>query len=57
MVVDTNAWSKGNHSNNTPVPRRAHTSETVNNKIYFFGGGDGVQALNDVNILDPGMIS
>ena len=23
-------------------------------KIYCFGGGDGVQALNDIHILDPG---
>lgn len=25
-------------------------------KIYYFGGGDGVQALNDVYVLDPGTL-
>lgn len=59
-IFDTcaNTWSKGSGSTvGVPIPRRAHTSETVNNKIYIFGGGDGVQALNDVNILDPDIFS
>jgi N-acetylneuraminic acid mutarotase len=36
----------------TPSPRRSHSVELVDNKLYTFGGGDGKQALNDLYCLD-----
>lgn len=35
-----------------PAPRRAHTSVYYNGKIYVFGGGNGLTALNDLWTLD-----
>ncbi|KAH0833967.1 hypothetical protein J3R83DRAFT_11184 [Lanmaoa asiatica] len=35
-----------------PAPRRAHTAVLHNGKIYVFGGGNGLTALNDLWTLD-----
>jgi Rab9 effector protein with kelch motifs len=35
-----------------PLPRRAHTAVLYKHKLYIFGGGNGVKALNDVWSLD-----
>jgi hypothetical protein len=35
-----------------PLPRRAHTTVLYRSKLYIFGGGNGVKALNDVWCLD-----
>ncbi|KIK65660.1 hypothetical protein GYMLUDRAFT_365124 [Collybiopsis luxurians FD-317 M1] len=35
-----------------PAPRRAHTAVHYNGKIWVFGGGNGMMALNDVWTLD-----
>ena len=35
-----------------PPPRRAHTAVLYWNKVYVFGGGTGLQGLNDVCMLD-----
>lgn len=35
-----------------PLPRRAHTAVLYRSKLYIFGGGNGVKALNDVWCLD-----
>jgi len=35
-----------------PAPRRAHTAVYYNGKIWVFGGGNGMMALNDVWTLD-----
>ncbi|KAJ3892793.1 galactose oxidase [Lentinula edodes] len=35
-----------------PAPRRAHTAVYYNGKIWMFGGGNGMMALNDVWTLD-----
>jgi len=35
-----------------PAPRRAHTTVLYNGKIYVFGGGNGLTALNDLWTLD-----
>ncbi|KAG1740158.1 uncharacterized protein EDB91DRAFT_1282957 [Suillus paluster] len=35
-----------------PAPRRAHTAVLYNGKIYIFGGGNGLTALNDLWALD-----
>jgi UDP-N-acetylglucosamine:LPS N-acetylglucosamine transferase len=35
-----------------PAPRRAHTAVLYNGKIYVFGGGNGLTALNDLWTLD-----
>ncbi|KAH7910001.1 hypothetical protein BJ138DRAFT_1009756 [Hygrophoropsis aurantiaca] len=38
-----------------PAPRRAHTSVLYQNKIWVFGGGNGLTALNDLWTLDVGV--
>lgn len=35
-----------------PAPRRAHTTVLYQGKIYIFGGGNGLTALNDLWTLD-----
>ncbi|KIM65531.1 hypothetical protein SCLCIDRAFT_1212266 [Scleroderma citrinum Foug A] len=35
-----------------PAPRRAHTAVLYMGKIYIFGGGNGLTALNDLWVLD-----
>ncbi|KAI0063348.1 galactose oxidase [Artomyces pyxidatus] len=48
-------WSKPqilNHKDDIPPPRRAHTTVLYQGKIWVFGGGNGMQALNDVWTLD-----
>ncbi|KIK93296.1 hypothetical protein PAXRUDRAFT_145380 [Paxillus rubicundulus Ve08.2h10] len=35
-----------------PAPRRAHTAVLYNGKVYVFGGGNGLTALNDLWALD-----
>lgn len=37
---------------NIPPPRRAHTAVHYKNRIWVFGGGNGMTALNDVWALD-----
>ncbi|KAJ2915363.1 hypothetical protein MD484_g5082, partial [Candolleomyces efflorescens] len=37
-----------------PAGRRAHTAVYYDNKIWIFGGGNGLNALNDVWTLDLG---
>ncbi|TFY63562.1 hypothetical protein EVG20_g6259 [Dentipellis fragilis] len=39
-------------SEELPPPRRAHTAVYYQGKIWVFGGGNGMQALNDVWTLD-----
>lgn len=55
-VLDTTTfrWSRPRIATDRPMPskRRAHTACLYKNGIYMFGGGDGVQALNDVWRLD-----
>lgn len=60
LDTSTFTWSKcsapTSSPSTAPCPRRAHISETVNKKIYYFGGGDGAQALGDVYTLDPDIL-
>src|SRR3981081_1046226 len=49
LDTTTRKWSKPPISGNkNPVPRRAHTAVFYQNMIWVFGGGNGMQALNDL---------
>ncbi|KIY48537.1 galactose oxidase [Fistulina hepatica ATCC 64428] len=51
----TRRWTKPvPHNPNAiaPAPRRAHTAVYYRGKIWIFGGGNGMTALNDVWTLD-----
>ncbi|PFH50368.1 hypothetical protein AMATHDRAFT_61181 [Amanita thiersii Skay4041] len=52
----TRRWSKpqlaGGANAPRPVPRRAHTAVLYLGMIWIFGGGNGMQALNDLWTLD-----
>lgn len=53
LDTTTRKWSKPPISGNkNPVPRRAHTAVFYQNMIWVFGGGNGMQALNDLWTLD-----
>ncbi|KAL1925632.1 uncharacterized protein VTP21DRAFT_515 [Calcarisporiella thermophila] len=52
LNTETLLWTKANTQGQPPTPRRAHSSCFYNNKLYIFGGGDGMRALNDVYTLD-----
>ncbi|KDQ54582.1 hypothetical protein JAAARDRAFT_38267 [Jaapia argillacea MUCL 33604] len=58
-VLDTvtHRWTKPPLPNGDdgPAPRRAHTAVLYRNKIWVFGGGNGMQALNDLWTLDVGV--
>ncbi|KAI0920502.1 hypothetical protein AcV5_010219 [Taiwanofungus camphoratus] len=57
-VLDTitRRWTHPVFSGGAPVPppRRAHTAVLYKNKVWIFGGGNGMEALNDVWTLDVG---
>jgi len=51
--VTMRRWSKPEFlTKDVPPPRRAHTAVSYQGKIWVFGGGNGMQALNDVWTLD-----
>lgn len=53
--IPARRWSRPTFtSGDVPPPRRAHTTVLYQNKIWVFGGGNGLQALNDVWTLDVG---
>jgi len=53
--IPTRRWSHPTFmTTDVPPPRRAHTTVLYQNKIWVFGGGNGLQALNDVWTLDVG---
>lgn len=37
---------------NNPVPRANHCSAVVHNRLFVFGGWDGIKRLNDLYVLD-----
>ena len=49
-------WRKIEASFNSPIPRVAHAQATIGNKIYIFGGRQGIQMeeapLNDLHCFD-----
>jgi UDP-N-acetylglucosamine:LPS N-acetylglucosamine transferase len=51
-VLDTitRTWRAPTFPENDPHPtlRRAHTAVLYNSKIWYFGGGNGQEALNDI---------
>ncbi|GBE87088.1 hypothetical protein BKA93DRAFT_762123 [Sparassis latifolia] len=53
----TRRWAHPTFPADAPVPppRRAHTAVLYKNKIWVFGGGNGMEALNDVWTLDVGV--
>jgi Kelch motif/Galactose oxidase, central domain len=53
--IPSRRWSRPTFTTtDVPPPRRAHTTVLYQNKIWVFGGGNGLQALNDVWALDVG---
>jgi hypothetical protein len=53
--IPTRRWSRPTLTTaDVPPPRRAHTTVLYQSKIWVFGGGNGLQALNDVWTLDVG---
>ncbi|KAG2171465.1 hypothetical protein INT43_009126 [Umbelopsis isabellina] len=52
VLSETLIWTKPITYGAPPSPRRAHTTCYWQNKIYVFGGGDGIRALHDVHVLD-----
>jgi Rab9 effector protein with kelch motifs len=51
--IPARRWSRPTFTTtDIPPPRRAHTTVLYQNKIWVFGGGNGLQALNDVWTLD-----
>jgi hypothetical protein len=51
-MLDTLTWTNPQTTGTRPCRRRAHTTCVYNNCMYVFGGGDGVQALNDTYMLN-----
>jgi hypothetical protein len=47
-------WSKPITSGPVPGPRAGHTSSAVGNRLFVFGGGNGIRYLNDLHLLDAG---
>ncbi|EJD43628.1 galactose oxidase [Auricularia subglabra TFB-10046 SS5] len=53
-ILDTaqRKWSQVTVPGPKPIQRRAHTAVYYKGRIWVFGGGNGVRALNDVWALD-----
>lgn len=45
-------WYEPEVGGSPPNPRVSVTGSLVNNNVYFFGGFDGVNWLNDIHVLD-----
>ena len=54
-MSETFEWKKAVTSGTPPGPREGHTAVAIENKIYFFGGGDGAFPLNETYVLDTGL--
>lgn len=52
--IETETWKEINPSNQPPPPRRAHTSFVYDDKMYIFGGWNGVECFNDMWFYDFG---
>jgi hypothetical protein len=50
-------WSKPITSGPVPGPRAGHTSSAVGNRLFVFGGGNGIRYLNDLHLLDAGTMT
>ncbi|GAB2209672.1 hypothetical protein Droror1_Dr00026893, partial [Drosera rotundifolia] len=53
-VFDTvaDSWTQLATKGTPPVPRDSHTCTTVGDKLFVFGGTNGLHPLNDLHILD-----
>ena len=56
--IPTRRWSRPTFTTGeVPPPRCAHRTVLYENKIWVFGGRNGLQVLNDVWTLDVGSSS
>ncbi|KAI6778210.1 Tip elongation aberrant protein-like protein [Emericellopsis cladophorae] len=56
LQLPNNRWEillHGDSSQNTPAARTNHSVITYNDKMYLFGGTNGIQWFNDVWCYDP----
>ena len=56
LTKATPAWRKIEATDNNPIPRIAHAQAVIGDKIYIFGGRQGIQMdespLNDLHYFD-----
>lgn len=45
-------WSQPEIKGSPPTPRDSHTCSVIDEKLYVFGGTDGMNPLKDLHILD-----
>lgn len=59
LLFDTEQqrWQMAYARGPTPSGRTKHTATLIGNKLYVFGGGDGLRLYNDLFCLDIGMIA
>eukprot|EP00300_Choanocystis_sp_HF-7_P027664 c32854_g1_i1.p1 GENE.c32854_g1_i1~~c32854_g1_i1.p1 ORF type:complete len:654 (-),score=103.14 c32854_g1_i1:69-1874(-) len=48
----TSSWIPPAVSGDIPAARAGHTSVVIEDKLYIFGGADGVSYLNELHVLD-----
>ena len=53
---DSLLWETVETGGNQPPPRANHSSAVLGNKIFIFGGWDGSKRLNDLHLLDIGIV-
>jgi N-acetylneuraminic acid mutarotase len=54
VTKETMTWSQTvGKGSQIPTPRAGHSTTTVVDKLFFFGGGDGIRMFNDLYIFDP----
>ena len=57
LETQTLRWYHPNESDNTPSGRQRHSASVIkNNQMLIFGGFDGNKWLNDMYILDVGVV-
>lgn len=51
---ETMFWYKPRVTGTIPEPRRAHTANLIDNKLYIYGGGDSQNYFSHLYLFDVG---
>lgn len=54
MFADGMIWTKGISTGTGPIELAYHASSTIDNKLYIFGGMDGIRCYNHCWVLHTG---
>ena len=53
-AFDSTMWIR-QPTSNAPLARCAHAAESIDDKLYVFGGWSEAKIFNDLHVYDPGI--